>query len=73
MRGSKSGSPLGGEVAQGTGAQAGVTNRERGLDRILHARPRPDIYGRVGSASDRVGINPAEGRPLFSYTDCPKD
>ena len=46
-----------------------MTNRERGLDRILHARPRPGIYGWEGSASDRVGINPAEGRPLSFDTD----
>lgn len=46
-----------------------MTNRERGLDRFLHARPRPGIYGREGRDSARVGINPAEGRPLSSYTD----
>lgn len=49
-----------------------MTNRERGLDRFLHARPRPGIYGREGSASDRVGINPAEGRPLSSKHRLPE-
>ncbi len=38
--------------------QAAARRNERELDRFP--------YGRVGSASDRVGINPAEGRPLSS-------
>ena len=49
-----------------------MTNRERELDRFLYARPRPGIYGREGSASDRVGINPAEGRPLSSKHRLPE-
>ena len=32
----------------------------------LHSLLTAYLYGREGSASDRVGINPAEGRPLSS-------
>ena len=60
MRGSKSESPLGGEGAQGLEP----SRRDQPGTR---ACPLP--FGREGSDSDRVGINPAEGRPLSSYTD----
>ena len=45
-----------GGVTAATATLAAVRRNERGLDRFL--------FGREGSASDRVGINPAEGRPL---------
>ena len=47
-----------GGVTAAPAEQAAARRNERELDRFL--------FGREGSASDRVGINPAEGRPLSS-------
>lgn len=47
-----------GGVTDASAKQAAARRNERELDRFL--------FGREGSASDMVGINPAEGRPLSS-------
>ena len=50
-----------GGVSAAVREAAAARRNERELDRFP--------YGREGSASDRVGINPAEGRPLSFDTD----
>ena len=53
-----------GGVTDAPAEQAAARRNERELDRFL--------FGREGSASDRVGINPAEGRPLSSKHRLPE-